>query len=170
MFNCFKKRKYTFPIIEDYYDRNTDLEYVQSIAEILKDTNYMLYNIYEYNKKPFAIFIQQYGYPWENNEYYLHTYELPANELNKVCSSNFEIYFKKKTIKLFNINTYKYYQMHGHATKHIELIKQFARDCNVINIVGELDIHSTIGFDNLKHFYEKNGFKVNEYDFSYKNK
>lgn len=142
--------------------------YLNSIGNILKEKEYNLYSLYMYNKKLFAIFIQQKSFAY-NNTYYFYTYELPAFPFTKVCVSDIEIHKSVNEIYVFNIDTEEKYQRQGHASKHIKIFKKYMEFADVSSINGEILPDSSIGYENLKHFYEKNGFKVNGYDFSYKN-
>ena len=82
MFKCFKKDEFYLPQVEEYEkfleESKNGFDYVQSIFDVLKDNNYMLYSIYKQNEKTFVICIKQYDYPKINNEYFFETYELPA--------------------------------------------------------------------------------------------
>lgn len=167
MFRCFEKDKFYLPQIEGYeqmpQNSNNGI-YVESIFEVLKDNNYFLYSMYKQDEKMFAIFIQQYSYPSKNNEYWFHTYELPVANFNKVCSSNIQIHKQHNEIYIFDLDTYKKYRRKGHASKLITLYKQFADTLDISTLKGEILPDSDIGYENLKLFYEKNGFIVNGYD------
>lgn len=65
---------------------------------------------------------------------------------------------EKSVVELVNIDSSKYRE--GHGSRQLQKLISICKFHKVNRIYGELWDGTPIGLDNLKHFYQKNGFEI----------
>lgn len=133
---------------------------VKFIQEKLNEDSVCLLKIYSINDNVYAVYFKEHRSIFEE-AFEIFTYNMTSGE--KICYSCVEIrenYFNvKKTLELISIDNYSESERRkGHASKHLDIYKEYCKKHDINRLFGNLYIDTPIGLDNLKSFYEKNGF------------
>ncbi|ADU27927.1 GNAT family N-acetyltransferase [Ethanoligenens harbinense] len=83
-----------------------------------------------------------------------------------MCQDTDFPYKTNNTFDLTSLDTIPDYQRQGHASHLISAILSFSYEHKVQLVSGDLYAETPIGIDNLRNFYQKNGFKVGKSSFS----
>ena len=175
MFFKWKKKYYrTIERLEAIRKSNGDLytlnirlsNIIDNLKDILETEKFTITDLYQRDNIFYYIAEERLLLPDSNYEVFYYTYNLSNIELKPICKleAKVNIIDRKITIKLDNIDT-MYEQGSGHGSKQIQKLIGYAKDIRATKISGKLYINTSIGLDNLKKFYDKNGFEVREDSF-----
>lgn len=137
-------------------------EYIDYFLNIISNENQALLDIYVNNQMYFGIFLEYKHSEIFSDNIYLHTRS--PSSLNSICLSDADLC--KNNITINNIYTSELFARQGHASRQLSAYCKIAQNLGKAKICGMLWAATPIGLDNLKNFYIKNKFKINEYDFS----
>lgn len=179
MYYCFyeetdKGYKYHKLSPEDYEIYIKECIEIQALREELRFIEEKL-NSFDCLLKMYCVDNKMYGIFLKEDRsilglaYEITTYEITLHE--KVCASYAEVHElfdkSKRFLELVSIDTYTYCEKRkGHASKHLDIYKQICFKNKIDIIYGQFLTSTSIGIENLKSFYRKNGFDISEFGFS----
>jgi len=165
--NCVNKQEYDLLLkrISWVKEANDKLRHKSQILDninlIIEKDQLLLLECYQMDDNLYGIFVKHYYYPNQNGDISLFTFN--TKNLNKICYSTFII--ENNSMEITEIKTVQNECRKGHAAHHINILKRFAINLNCNTIYGDLKMDTLIGVNNLKNFYEKNGFEVTQTKF-----
>lgn len=142
--------------------RNKYNDFLRNLELVPKEKNYDFPDIYVFNSNLYYIYEKLIPFSLYNDyevEYF--AYNLTSGFLNPICKLNAEIKITNGVAKveIVSLDTMDELKC-GHASKQLQKLMKLANFIKAERVFGRLYLNTPIGVENLKRFYEKNGFDI----------